>query len=100
MIKKELLNSFKTREQLVSSEFVPCFSRAVERVRNLKKEKVFLIFFKKGEQINCRVIENEARQLENYKIIVIVEDMKMVEEKSEDIYVVLLENIESVHRIL
>lgn len=69
-------------------------------MRNLKKEKVFLIFLKKGEQINCRLIENEARQLENYKIIIIVEDMEMVEEKSEDIYVILLENVESVNRIL
>lgn len=46
MLKKELMSSIKARDQTIYSHLIPNLRRAIERTKNLKNQKIFLIFLK------------------------------------------------------
>lgn len=52
MLKKQLMNSIKARDKNIFSSFLLNLSKAIDRVKNLKKQKIFIIFLKEGPSID------------------------------------------------
>lgn len=48
IIRKELMNSIKARDQNITALLLPCLRKSIQRVKCLKKEKVFIVLYKGG----------------------------------------------------
>lgn len=73
------MSSIKARDQTINALVAPCLKKSIDRAKNLKKEKVFLVFLKAGEQLNSRDIEEEIQYIDNAKFIFFVDDVDSVE---------------------
>jgi hypothetical protein len=101
MLRKEVKAAIKVRGQVVYSQLVPNVQKVVERTKNLKKEKVFLFFLKRGEEVDSEDILREIDKAENsIFIFLVLGTNERIKQTHEGFYIVDFQSFNDVDIIL
>ena len=95
-MKRELLASFKSRENVIFPQLVENIQKCIDRVKHLLKQKVFIIFLKGGYEIHGRDIDRLVQDAPNSIFMFFVENRNIVKEQQESFYVLSMEDKEDV----
>lgn len=63
------MSSIKARDQTINALMIPCLRKAIERVKNLKKEKIFITLVKGKVPTQNVDFWDEIEQVENSKFL-------------------------------